>query len=245
MKNFSIRGVLTVSLLLIGQNSFAKISADQIKQCIANEMSVVQVIHPLKAEFLRLERQGSVAELIDILRSNSESLKALSSAELKSAEGQSLSREIADVKSVLANADSCESARKAALNFLNVYDKKPLLSLNVFFENDQGLNAETEEWKSEALKALKTAGYNKAAATLEITQQPALTLLAVSGETTSVLSEQFSLPYDDTMKSALKAIVGNDASANILEERLAEKIRNESLTRMSKILGSVDQLVSR
>ncbi|WP_413576485.1 hypothetical protein ACLVWU_00415 [Bdellovibrio sp. HCB290] len=245
MKIFSLRGALTVSLLLVGQNSFASLTAAQIKECISNEMNVVQVIHPLKAEYLRLEREGSVAELIDILRSNSEELDALTSEELVGSEAKALTSEIAEVKSVLEGANSCSDVRKATLGFINMYDKKPLLSLNVFFESDEKLSAEKQEWKSEALSSLKRAGYIKAAKSLSVSSHPALTLLAVSGETTSVLNEQFELPYDDTMKSAFKAIVGDDASAQVLESRLAEKIRKEAVARMSKILSAVDQLVSR
>ncbi|WP_413585924.1 hypothetical protein [Bdellovibrio sp. HCB274] len=245
MKIFSLRGALTVSLLLVGQSSFASLTADQIKQCISNEMDVVRVIHPLKAEYLRLEREGSVAELMDILRSNSEELSTMTDAELLGSEANALATEVAEVNSVLESSNSCVDARKAALGFIAMYDKKPLLSLDVFFDSGSGLASEAAEWKSEALHSLRAAGYTKAASTLTVTAQPALTLLAVSGETTSVLNEQFILPYDETMKSAFKAIVGEDASAKVLESRLSEKIRKEALTRMTRILNSVDKLVSR
>jgi hypothetical protein len=241
----SIRGALTVSILLIGQASFAGLKLSDVKKCISNEMDLVRVVHPLKAEYLRSERDGSVTELINMLKEDSEDLDTLTEAEAASSRGRALTKEIGEIEDVLENSKSCGDARKAMLKFANIYEKKPLLSLSVFFEKEARDEAELQQWNSEAREALKPAGYTKALATFEASRHPALALLLASGETTSVLDEQFALERDETMKSALKAIVGDDASADVLEERLAEKMRKESLTRMSAISNAANQLIRK
>ncbi len=243
MFKHSLRGALAVSILFVGQASFAGLKLSEVKTCISNEMDVVRVIHPLKAEYLRNEKEGSVTELINMLKEDSEGLEMLSEHEISSSRGKALNKEISEIKDVLADSDSCEQARKAMLKFANIYEKKPLLSLSVFFENQA--DPELQQWNSESKEALKLAGYTKALANFSAAKHPAMALLLTSGETTSVLDEQFSLDRDDTMKSALKAIVGDDASADILEERLAAKMRKESLARMSAVSATAGELVSK
>ncbi|QLY25560.1 hypothetical protein [Bdellovibrio sp. KM01] len=245
MFNPSLRGAITVSILLIGQTSFASLKLSEIKNCISNEMDVVRVVHPLKAEYLRAEREGSVTELINMLKENTEDLDLLSEAEASSARGKALTKEIGEIEDVLENSKSCVDARKSMLKFANIYEKKPLLSLSVFFEKDNHGDTELSQWNAEAKESLKNAGYSKALANFEASRHPALALLLASGETTSVLDEQFMLERDDTMRAALKAIVGDDASADILEERLAEKMRKESLNRMSAISAAANEFVRK
>lgn len=245
MFKFSLRNAVTVSILLIGQSSFASLKLSEIKKCISNEMDVVRVVHPLKAEYLRAEREGSVTELINMLKEDSEDLDMLSEAEASSARGAALTKEISEIEDVLENSKSCADARKAMLKFANIYEKKPLLSLSVFFEKEARGDSELEQWNSEARESLKNAGYTKALSNFEASRHPALALLLASGETTSVLDEQFSLERDETMKSALKAIVGDDASADVLEARLAEKMRKESLIRMAAVSNAANELVRK
>ncbi|WP_413292041.1 hypothetical protein ACLSU7_11530 [Bdellovibrio sp. HCB185ZH] len=241
----SIRGAVTVSLLLIGQASFASLKLSEIKKCISNEMDVVRVVHPLKAEYLRAERDGSVTELINMLKEDTEDLDMLTEAEAASTRGKALTKEIGEIEDVLEQSKSCADARKAMLKFANIYEKKPLLSLSVFFEKGVHGDSELQQWNAEARESLKNAGYIKALANFEASRHPALALLLASGETTSVLDEQFMLERDETMKSALKAIVGEDASADILEERLAEKMRKESVARMSAVSAAANELIRK
>ncbi|UYL10474.1 hypothetical protein B9G69_007775 [Bdellovibrio sp. SKB1291214] len=245
MIKFSLPGMLTVTLLLAAQSSFAGLNLSQVKQCISNEMDLVRVVHPLKAEYLRLEREGSVAELISMMKEDSEEIDSMSATELNGSQMAALTKELGQLKSVLDDANSCADARKAMLDFATVYEKKPLLSMNVFFEPQDHSAAELNEWNSEAKEQLKLAGYTKALSSISANGQPALTILLVSGETTSVLNEQFVLERDTTMRSALKAVVGDDAPAQVLEMRLAEKMRKESLKRLTDLLNSASQFVAR
>ncbi|WP_413559280.1 hypothetical protein [Bdellovibrio sp. HCB209] len=241
----SIRGVLTLSILLASQASFAGLSLKQVEECISNEMELVRVVPPLKAEFLHLERQGSVAEIINMLKSNSEDLEMLDAKELAGSHGKALQKEIGELNAVLEESKTCQEARTSMLKFANVYDKRPLLSLSVFFEKDEHNVSELAEWNAGAKESLKAAGYSKALASFNAEQQPGLSLLLVSGETTSVLNEQFVLGRDNTMRSALIAIVGDDAPAGVLERRLAEKMRKESLKKMEDTLRSAREFVRR
>jgi uncharacterized lipoprotein YbaY len=245
MIKFSLPSMLTVTILLAGQASFAGLNLAQVKQCISNEMDVVRIVHPLKAEYLRQEREGSVTELISMMKENSEEIDSMSATELNGSQMSALTKELGQLKAVLEDSNSCADARKAMLDFANVYEKKPLLSMNVFFEPQDHSESELNEWNSEAKEQLKLAGYTKALSSISANGQPALTILLVSGETTSVLNEQFVLPRDTTMKSALKAIVGDDAPAQVLEMRLAEKMRKESLKRMTGILNAASQFIAR
>lgn len=245
MFKYTLRGALTFSILLASQSSFAGLSLKQVEECISNEMDLVRVVEPLKAEFIHLERQGSVTEIINMLKSNSEDLETLSAKELAGSHGKALQKEISELNAVLEEAKTCEQARHSMLSFANVYDKRPLLSLSVFFEKDEHSASELAEWDAGAKESLKMAGYTKALASFRADHQPALSLLLVSGETTSVLDEQFTLGRDSTMKSALIAIVGDDAPAQVLERRLAEKMRKEALQKMETTLRSAREFVRR
>ncbi|MBO9668317.1 MAG: hypothetical protein J7501_16065 [Bdellovibrio sp.] len=233
---------VALSLIMASSASFASgLNLQAVQSCIQQEQEMVVKVHPMKARFIMEEREGSVADLVMMMKENREVAKTLTVSEKSRA--AVLNHEFTQMKTLLESSNDCAEARKASFKFVKDNEKISVIGNAVFFEvNDKNAD-ELVQWTTEAKKSLRDAGYSKAEATLDAVKHPAMTILLASGETTSVLDQQFAFDRDTTMRTALRTMVGHDAPATVLEDRLVAKMRKEMLAKMDSISKAAKEMI--
>lgn len=210
---------IAVLCLMFGSSlsQAAGLDVSQIQNCLHQEQSLYSSQHPLKAQYLLQEVEGSVRDLILTTASHQE--------------------HIAAVQEILKTSDSCAEARTRALSFAKAKDLAALPMLQALVDSKKSDMEELKLWDAEARKALKEASYTQAESTFQADRHPSLALFMASGETTSILEGSFEFAADSTMKTSLETLAGADGNADLLEARLSERIRAEADQKMEKALA--------
>lgn len=210
---------IAVLCLMFGSSlsQAAGLDVSQLQNCLHQEQSLYSSQHPLKAQYLLQEVEGSVRDLILTASSHKEHTAA--------------------VQEILRTSASCAEARTRALSFSKTQDLAALPMLQALVDTKKSNLEELKLWDAEARKALKEATYVQAESSFQEDRHPSLALFMASGETTSILESQFELAADSTMKTALAALAGADSNADLLEARLSERIRAEAEQKMEKALA--------
>ncbi|WP_374033469.1 hypothetical protein ACES2I_11950 [Bdellovibrio bacteriovorus] len=210
---------IAVLCLMFGSSlsQAAGLDVSQIQNCLHQEQSLYSSQHPLKAQYLLQEVEGSVRDLILTTASHKE--------------------HIATVQEILKTSGSCAEARTRALSFAKAKDLAALPMLQALVDTKKSDMEELKLWDAEARKALKQASYIQAESTFQADRHPSLALFMASGETTSILEGSFEFAADSTMKTSLETLAGADGNADLLEARLSERIRAEADQKMEKALA--------
>lgn len=210
---------IAVLCLMFGSSlsQAAGLNEIQIQNCLHQEQSLYSTQHPLKAQYLLQEVEGSVRDLILMTASHKEHTSA--------------------AQEILKTSNSCAEARTRALTFAKAQDLAALPLLQALVDTKKSDMEELKLWDAEARKALKEATYVQAESTFQADRHPSLALFMASGETTSILEGRFEFAADSTMKTSLETLAGADGNADLLEARLSERIRTEADQKMEKALA--------